>query len=60
MAARSSVARALAHVTQIVEFFRGSRVEDYQFLFELVTRLMTPGHLTGALQGILLCGHGLP
>lgn len=47
-AARASAARALAHVAQLVEFFRGSRVEVYQFLFELVSRLMAPGLLTGA------------
>ena len=35
-AARSTAGRALAHVAQLVEFFGGSRVEDYQLLFELV------------------------
>jgi len=43
-----SAARAVSHVAQCVEFFRGSRVETYQPLFELTTKLATPALLTSA------------
>lgn len=46
-AARASAARALAHLCQLVEFFAGSRVEDYTPLLELVSRLAAPPFLTG-------------
>jgi len=34
-------------VCQLVEFFAGSRVEDYTPLLELVSRLAAPPFLTG-------------
>ena len=47
-AAFSSAARAISHVAQCVEFFRGSRVEAYQPLFQLTSKLASPALLTHA------------
>ncbi|KAL0035339.1 hypothetical protein WJX77_001780 [Trebouxia sp. C0004] len=47
-AAFSSAARAISHVAQCVEFFRGSRVEAYQPLFHLTSKLASPFLLTHA------------
>eukprot|EP00951_Prasinocladus_malaysianus_P034387 scaffold346500_cov35-Prasinocladus_malaysianus.AAC.1 len=38
----SSAARAMALVSQMVEFFRGSRVESYAPLVALLGRLVSP------------------
>ncbi len=46
-ASRTSAARALAHVCQLVEFFGGSRVENYFPLLQLATRLAAPPFVTG-------------
>jgi len=47
-AAFSSAARAISHVAQCVEFFRGGRVESYQPLFQLTSKLASPALLTHA------------
>lgn len=47
-AAFSSAARVISHVAQCVEFFRGSRVESYQPLFQLTSKLASPALLTHA------------
>ena len=47
--ARTSAARALAHVCQLVEFFGGSRIEDYFPLLRLATRLAGVPFLSGAM-----------
>ena len=44
-AALHTAARGVAHVAQCVEFFRGSRVEDYQPLSHLLSTLATPALL---------------
>jgi len=54
-AAFSSAARAISHVAQCVEFFRGSRVESYQPLFQLTSKLASPALLTYAQTEPLAC-----
>lgn len=49
-AAFHTAARAVAHVAQCVEFFRGSRVEDYQPVCQLLSKLASPALLTPAKQ----------
>lgn len=44
----SSAARTTSHIAQCVEFFRGSRVESYQPLFRLTSKLASPALLTHA------------
>lgn len=47
-----TAARGVAHVAQCVEFFRGSRVEDYQPLSHLLSKLATPALVAPAQQAI--------
>ena len=47
-----AAARAVAHVAQCVEFFRGSRVEDYQPLCQLLSKLASPALLMPAEQSV--------
>ena len=51
-AALRAAARAVAHVAQCVEFFRGSRVEDYQPLSQLLSKLATPALLAPAKEAV--------
>ena len=41
-----SLARVIAHIAQCTEFIRGSRVEDYKPLLELLARLAKPALLS--------------
>lgn len=41
----TTAARSLARVSTITEFFRGSRVEDYEPLFQLSTRISSANFL---------------
>ena len=47
-----AAARAIAHVAHCVEFFRGSRVEDYQPLCQLLSKLASPALLMPAKQSL--------
>lgn len=47
-----AAARAVAHVAHCVEFFRGSRVEDYQPLCQLLSKLASPALLMPIEQSV--------
>ena len=47
-----AAARAVAYIAKCVEFFRGSRVEDYQPLCQLLSKLASPALLMAAGQPV--------